>query len=99
MSDIPNAYKLQCSTPHNQNSRQTAAVSSLSRPFFPYLLVYPVKVEARSKVDVVVGTIIVRASRGVVRAFDLAVVQRDAEVAVVVIAAVGLDIGFQSWEA
>ena len=40
-----------------------------------------------------------RAGRGVVRTFDLAVVQRDAEVAVVVIAAVGLDIGFQCWEA
>ena len=40
-----------------------------------------------------------RAGRGVVRTFNLAVIQRDAEVAVVVIAAIGLDIGFQSREA
>ena len=40
-----------------------------------------------------------RAGRGVVMAFDLTVVQRDAEVAVVVIAAVGLDIGLHSGEA
>ncbi len=40
-----------------------------------------------------------RASHGVVMAFDLAVVERDAVVAVVVIAAIGLDIGFQRWEA
>ena len=36
-----------------------------------------------------------RAGRGVVRTFDLTIIQWDAEVAVVVIAAVGLDIGFQ----
>jgi len=33
------------------------------------------------------------------RTFDFAVIQRNVQVAVVVITAVGLDIGFQNWEA
>ena len=40
-----------------------------------------------------------RTGRGVMRAFNFAVVQRDAVVAVVVIAAIGLDVSFQSREA
>lgn len=39
-----------------------------------------------------------RASRGVVMILDLAVIQRDAEVAVVNVTAVSLDVGFQRWE-
>ena len=61
-------------------------------------LLHPIKVEARSKVDVVVSTIIVRTRRSVMRAFDLTVIQRDAEVAVVNVTAVSLDVGFQRWE-